>query len=143
MENITDMIDTMRYYHGVGLAAPQIGIPKRILVLEVNNNVRYPLAGAIELDVLINPEITEFSKETDAGWEGCLSVPGLRGKINRASQITFEAYNDKGEFYSSSVEGFHARIIQHELDHLNGILFPQRLDDFQLFGFEDSLPDYQ
>ena len=141
--NIADMIDTMRHFQGVGLAAPQIGISKRIIVLEVANNTRYPNADSIALNILINPQITEASEQTEMGWEGCLSLPGLRGKISRASRINYQAVNEKGQRVQATVKGFHARIIQHEIDHLEGILYPQRLDDFNEFGFEDSLPDFQ
>ena len=141
--HIKDMIDTMRHFQGVGLAAPQIGISKQIIVLEVNNNERYPQAETIELDVLINPQILEYSEQKTLGWEGCLSLPGLRGRINRALSITYQAQNPQGHEYTKTVEGFHARIIQHEFDHLQGILYPQRIDDFNYFGFEDSLNEFQ
>lgn len=141
--DITDMIDTMRHYHGVGLAAPQIGLSKQILVLEVKHNHRYPEAKPIELEVLLNPKIIEFSKATDIDWEACLSLPGLRGRVPRASHISYQAYNRAGELVTGQVRGFHARIIQHELDHLNGVLYHQRLANLHDFGFEDSLPDFQ
>ncbi len=141
--NIGDMIDTMRHYRGVGLAAPQIGIAKRIIVLEVANNPRYPQADAIALSVLINPQISDFSEQTETAWEGCLSLPGLRGKVSRARSVAYQAVNENGERKQAIVQGFLARIIQHEIDHLDGILYPQRLDDLKQFGFEDSLPDFQ
>lgn len=125
-ENVTDMIDTMRYYQGVGLAAPQIALPKRIIVLEVANNQRYPEAENIELDILINPEILEFSQEKEVGWEGCLSVPDYRAEVLRSLSVTYQALNLAQERIEKTVYGFHARIIQHEIDHLNGILFTQR-----------------
>jgi len=139
---IADMIDTMRHYQGVGLAAPQIGLSQQIIVLEVAQNARYPQADAIDLDVLINPRIIDYSKQTEAGWEGCLSLPGLRGHVTRSNRITYQALNRIGEPVTQTVSGFHARIIQHEIDHLNGILYPQRLDDLLEFGFEDSLPAF-
>lgn len=140
---VNDMIDTMRHFQGVGLAAPQIGVSKQIIVLEVNNNQRYPEAKTIELDVLINPEIIEFSGQISVGWEGCLSVPGLRGKVARDHKITYQAYDEKGNRQIKTVEGFYARIIQHEIDHLNGVLYPERISDFNNFGFEDSLTEFQ
>ena len=142
-QQINDMVDTMRHFCGVGLAAPQIGLDRRIIVLEVDNNERYPQAEAIKLEVLINPEIINYSDETQSGWEGCLSVPGLRGKVSRASTITYKAADLTGNIISRTVNGFHARIIQHEIDHLNGILYPERIDDFKSFGYEDTLPEFQ
>ena len=126
-ENVSDMIDTMRHYQGVGLAAPQIGLLQRIIVLEVANNKRYPQAENIELDILINPEILECSQQTEIGWEGCLSIPGFRGEVLRPVSITYQALNLTQELLIKTVYGFHARIIQHEIDHLNGILFTQRM----------------
>ncbi len=137
---VADMIDTMRYYQGVGLAAPQIGLSEQIIVLEVADNRRYPQAQGIELDILINPAILQFSEQKEAGWEGCLSLPGMRGRITRSASITYQALNLAGEPVKQTVYGFHARIIQHEIDHLNGILYPQRLDDLAEFGFKESLP---
>ncbi len=139
---IADMIDTMRHYQGVGLAAPQIGLSRQIVVLEVAQNARYPQADSIELDVLINPRIIDYSTQTEAGWEGCLSLPGLRGHVTRSGSISYQAFNRTGEPVTQTVYGFHARIIQHEVDHLNGILYPQRLANLQDFGFEDSLPAF-
>lgn len=145
--NIANMIDTMRHYQGVGLAAPQIGLSQQIIVLEVADNTRYPQAQAIELDVLINPEIVQLSEQNEAGWEGCLSLPGMRGRITRSVSLTYQALSLTGESVEKTVHGFHARIIQHEIDHLNGILYPQRLTDISdiglEFGFEDSLPAFQ
>ncbi len=141
--DIADMIDTMRHYQGVGLAAPQIGIAKQIVVLEVNHNQRYPDAEVIALEVLLNPQITDYSRQIEFAWEGCLSLPGLRGRVPRASEISLQAYNSAGELVTQQVSGFHARIIQHEVDHLQGILYHQRLENLQEFGFEDSLPSFQ
>lgn len=142
-QHISDMVDTMRHYQGVGLAAPQTGLSKQIVVLEVAQNTRYPHAEGIALNVLINPRIIDYSEPTEASWEGCLSLPGLRGRVTRSTDITYQALNTAGEPVIESVYGFHARIIQHEIDHLNGILYPQRLDNLQEFGFEDSLPAFQ
>lgn len=143
IKHISDMIDTMRHYQGVGLAAPQTGLSQQIVVLEVAQNARYPQADSIELEVLINPQILDCSEQTEAGWEGCLSLPGLRGHVARSTSITYQAFNMAGESVTKTVSGFYARIIQHEIDHLNGILYPQRLDDLLEFGFEDSLPAFQ
>jgi len=126
-KTVQDMIDTMRYYQGVGLAAPQIGLSQRIIVLEVANNMRYPQAENIELDILINPEIVELSEQTEADWEACLSVPDFRAEVLRAHTITYQALNLAQQTVRKTVHGFYARIIQHEIDHLNGILFIQRL----------------
>jgi len=142
-DNIADMIDTMRQYHGVGLAAPQIGIAKQIIILEVDNNPRYPDADTIELEILINPKIIQFSQQKDLAWEGCLSLPGMRGKVERSREITYQANTETGQSYTATAQGFHARVIQHEIDHLNGILYPQRLTTLNEFGFEDSLPEFQ
>ena len=142
-QHIADMVDTMRHYQGVGLAAPQTGLSQQIVVLEVARNTRYPEAEAIALDILINPQITAYSEQTEAAWEGCLSLPGLRGRITRSTGISYQAFNAAGEPVTETVYGFHARIIQHEIDHLNGILYPQRLDNLLEFGFEDSLPAFQ
>jgi peptide deformylase len=145
-DTITDMIETMRHYQGVGLAAPQIGIMQQIIVLEVADNPRYPQAESLELDILINPTITDFSKEIELDWEGCLSLPKLRGQVARAHSITYQAMNREDNIIIKTVSGFHARIIQHEMDHLNGILYPQRLNysnpshlSQPIFGFEEHL----
>ncbi|MCW8929921.1 MAG: peptide deformylase [Gammaproteobacteria bacterium] len=139
---IVNMIETMRIYQGVGLAAPQIGVSKQIVILEVAQNARYPHADNIELDVLINPKIIDYSVQNEFDWEGCLSLPGLRGQVQRSKRISYEAYDREGRRVNKTVHGFHARIIQHEVDHLNGILYPQKLSDFKKFGFEDSLPTF-
>ncbi|MCU7939241.1 MAG: peptide deformylase [gamma proteobacterium symbiont of Bathyaustriella thionipta] len=142
-KNVSDMIDTMRYYQGVGLAAPQIHLSQQIIVLEVTDNARYPEAQPIALDILINPEILVFSQQQEADWEGCLSLPGMRGRVLRSESITYQAMNLAGESIKQTVNGFHARIIQHEIDHLNGILYPQRIEGLSDFGFEESLPAFQ
>lgn len=141
-KHITDLIDTMRHYQGVGLSAPQIGLLKQIIVIEVDQNTRYPQADSIALEVLINPTIIHYSEQVDVDWEGCLSLPGLRGRVKRSNSISYQAFNRVGETLTRTVSGFHARIIQHEIDHLNGILYPQRLDNLMDFGFEDSLPAF-
>ncbi len=141
-QTIADMTETMRHFHGVGLAAPQIGLSQQIIVLEVHQNERYPQAENIELDVLINPQIIDFSDQKEFAWEGCLSLPNLRGRIERPTHITYQACNAAGKTSKKTVSGFHARIIQHEIDHLNGILYLQRLHSLKDFGFEDSLPAF-
>ncbi len=140
--DVSNMIDTMRYYQGVGLAAPQIGLSKRIIIVEVDHNIRYPRASRIELNVLINPQIINFSAQKQSDWEGCLSLPELRGKVTRSCHITYRAKTLDGDTIVNSVNGFYARIIQHEIDHLDGVLYPQRMDDCSAFGYEDSLPAY-
>ncbi len=141
-QTIDTMIDTMRFYQGVGLAAPQIGLSQQIIVLEVNQNIRYPQAEAIALEILINPNIIHFSTQTEKAWEGCLSLPKLRGNVARSLEITYEAMDANAQVVRKTVSGFHARIIQHEIDHLNGILYPQRLENLLEFGYEDSLPTF-
>lgn len=143
LQQISDMIATMRFYQGVGLAAPQVALLRQIVVLEVAQNERYPQADSIELDVLINPKILDYSEQKNRAWEGCLSIPGLRGQIERSSSISYQAMNRQGKLVTKTVHDFHARIIQHEVDHLNGILYPQRLDERHEFGFEDSLPAFK
>lgn len=139
---INNMVQVMRNSMGVGLAAPQIGVAKRIVCIEVNNNKRYPEACHIALRILINPEIINTSEEVELGWEGCLSVPGMRGKVSRHASIKFRAQNPDGSAYEELASGFFARIIQHEVDHLDGILYPDRLDNKLDFGFERSLPEF-
>ena len=136
---ITDMVDTMRATQGVGLAAPQIGISQRVIVLEVDNNPRYPGQSPIPLRTLVNPEIISHSEECVSGWEGCLSLPGLRGEVERFESILFTATDEHGQQITEQASGFLARIIQHELDHLNGILYLDRIKDLNKFGFEDCL----
>jgi len=138
-ETIQDMIDTMDAADGAGLAAPQIGIMKRIVIFGVENNPRYPHAHSVPFTILINPEIEYLSDEIDYGWEGCLSVPGLRGLVPRNTQIRYRGLNQKGEAIDRTVTGFHARVVQHECDHLDGILFPMRVEDMKSLGFEDQL----
>lgn len=140
---ITDMVDTMRSTYGVGLAAPQIGVSQRVVVLEVDNNPRYPGRPSIPLQILVNPEIISHSNDISSGWEGCLSLPGLRGEVERYESITYVACDQNGQQITEAVHGFLARIIQHELDHLNGILYLDRIKDLTKFGFEDSLQGFK
>lgn len=136
---ISDMFDTMHAEAGVGLAAPQIGIDQRLVVFGFDNNPRYPDAAAVPRSVLINPVITPLDSSTEDCWEGCLSVPGMRGLVTRFSHIRYTGYDASGQAIDVVAEGFHARVVQHECDHLDGILYPQRIRDVRQFGFLDEL----
>ena len=139
---ITDMHDTMRHLDGAGLAAPQIGVGLRVVIFGVDSNPRYPDAGQVPWTVLINPVLTPLSTEIEEGWEGCLSVPGLRGWVPRWSSLRYTGFDATGRRMDRSVGGFHARVVQHECDHLDGILYPMRIRDFNRFGFvEELFPD--
>ena len=140
-ELINDMQDTMKEKGGVGIAAPQIGCNLRVIIFGFEKNMRYPNEKPVPFTVLINPEIKALSDEMVDGWEGCLSVPGLRGHIARYKKIQYSGFDIDGNKISRTAEGFHARILQHECDHLDGILFPYRLKNIQSFGFEDELND--
>jgi len=136
---VADMNDTMRALNGAGLAAPQIGVSLRVVVFEVTSNPRYPGVAPIPYTVLVNPELTPLGEEQEEGWEGCLSVPGLRGLVPRFKRLRYRGYDLQGAAMDRTVEGFHARVVQHEVDHLDGILYPQRMRDLRNFGFEDAL----
>ncbi len=136
---IQDMRDTMQKENGAGIAAPQIGCNLRVIMFGFEDNPRYPDAESVPFTILINPEIKIMSDEMVDGWEGCLSVPGLRGLVPRYTQIEYSGYDHAGQFMTRVVEGFHARVVQHECDHLDGILYPQRIKDLRYFGFEDAL----
>ncbi|MBL1433884.1 MAG: peptide deformylase [Gammaproteobacteria bacterium] len=136
---VADMFDTMALYSGAGLAAPQIGINKRLVIFGVEKNPRYPDVEVVPTTVLINPEIEFLSDEGELGWEGCLSVPGMRGAVERCTQIRYRGYDQYGQEIVREAEGFHARVVQHEVDHLDGVLYPMRIDDMTLFGFEKEL----
>jgi peptide deformylase len=136
---ITDMDDTMRALNGAGIAAPQIGVSLRVVIFEVTENPRYPHVSPVPYTILINPLITALDAEEEEGWEGCLSVPGMRGLVPRARRVRYQGFDLAGEPIDRTVEGFHARVVQHEVDHLDGILYPQRVRDLNDFGFEDSL----
>jgi len=138
---IADMLTTMQATHGAGLAAPQIGINLQVMVFGVDNNPRYPTAEKVPQTVLINPDIKILSQEKTYLWEGCLSVPGLRGLVPRFKHIYYCGYDVKGNFIEREVSDFHARVVQHEYDHLNGILMPQRVADMRQFGFESELKE--
>jgi len=136
---IADMDDTMRALSGAGLAAPQIGVSARVVIFELADNPRYPHLTPVPYTVLVNPLITPLSTEQDEGWEGCLSVPGMRGLVPRYRRLHYRGFDQYGTPIDRTVEGFHARVVQHEVDHLDGILFPQRVRDLRDFGFEDAL----
>jgi len=136
---ITDMRDTMAHLDGAGLAAPQIGVLLRVVIFGVHANLRYPDAEEVPDTVLINPELAPFGEEMEEGWEGCLSVPGLRGVVPRFRRLRYTGFDVSGSPIERTVEGFHARVVQHESDHLDGILYPMRVRDFSRFGFTDVL----
>jgi peptide deformylase len=136
---IADMDDTMRALSGAGLAAPQIGVSARVVIFELGDNPRYPHIAAVPYTVLVNPLVTPLTAEQDEGWEGCLSVPGMRGLVPRYRRLRYRGFDQYGTPIDRTVEGFHARVVQHEVDHLDGILFPQRVRDMRDFGFEDAL----
>lgn len=136
---IVDMHDTMRSLNGAGLAAPQIGVGLRVVIFEVDTNPRYPDVEKVPLTVLINPLLTPLSDDLEEGWEGCLSVPGMRGLVPRHAALRYQGFDAKGQPIDRSVRGFHARVVQHEVDHLNGVLYPMRVRDLRNFGFTDTL----
>jgi peptide deformylase len=141
-ELIADMRDTMAKLNGAGLAAPQIGVPLRVVIFGVARNPRYPDAEEVPDTVLINPVITPLGDELEEAWEGCLSVPGMRGVVPRFRRVRYRGFDESGLALDRSVEGFHARVVQHECDHLDGILYPMRIRDMSKFGFLDVLfPD--
>jgi peptide deformylase len=139
---LTDMLDTMEALNGAGLAAPQIGVPLRVVIFGVKRNPRYPDAEEVPYTVLINPEIQPLGEEMEEGWEGCLSVPGMRGLVPRYRRIRYKGYDQYGSPIERDVAQFHARVVQHECDHLDGILYPMRIHDLRNFGFTEVLfPD--
>lgn len=136
---IADMFDTMHAAGGVGLAAPQIGVDLQLAIFGFDSSERYPDAPAVPRTILLNPVITPLSDEREEGWEGCLSVPGLRGVVARWSRIRYSGFDPAGEPIDRIAEGFHARVVQHECDHLIGMLYPMRITDFSRFGFNEVL----
>lgn len=136
---VSDMFDTMAAMNGAGLAAPQIGVSKRVVIFEVQSNPRYPEAEPVPRTILVNPVLEPVGDEKEDGWEGCLSVPGLRGLVSRYTQLRYTGHDPTGKPIDRTVSGFHARVVQHECDHLDGILYPMRLKDIRLLGFEDAL----
>ncbi len=143
-ELVADMRDTMAHLNGAGLAAPQIGVPLRVVIFGVTRNPRYPDAEEVPDTVLINPVITPIGEEIEEDWEGCLSVPGMRGVVPRFKRLRYRGFDESGLAIDRTVEGFHARVVQHEYDHLDGILYPMRIRDMSKFGFVEVLfPDQQ
>ena len=135
---LVDMKDSMVAANGAGLAAPQIGENVRVVIFEVKNNPRYP-GYEVPFTVLINPQITPIGGEMEEGWEGCLSVPGMRGAVSRHAKLRYTGFDERGEPIDRSVDGFHARVVQHECDHLDGVLYPMRMTDMSKFGFTEVL----
>ncbi len=136
---IQDMQDTMKSLEGAGLAAPQIGVDLQVVIFEIEKNSRYPDAEEIPFTVLINPKLTPLTEETEQDWEGCLSVPGMRGMVPRITKLRYQGVDQQGQTIDHSVDGFHARVVQHECDHLQGILYPMRITDFKNFGYTEVL----
>ena len=136
---LADMQETMAALDGAGLAAPQIGVGLQVVIFGVDRNPRYPDAEPVPRTVLINPELTPLSDEMEEGWEGCLSVPGMRGLVPRYKHLRYRGFDQKGDPIDRSVSGFHARVVQHECDHLAGILYPMRITDMRSFGFTEEL----
>ena len=141
-ELIADMFDTMHDANGAGLAAPQIGVNLQLVIFGFRQNQRYPDAPQVPETVLINPVLTPLSKEKEDGFEGCLSVPGLRGLVPRYTRLRYQGVDQFGKVIDREVDGFHARVVQHEVDHLLGILYPMRIEDFGQFGYTSVMfPD--
>jgi peptide deformylase len=136
---LADMRDTMAYLNGAGLAAPQIGVGLRVVIFGVKSNPRYPQVGDVPDTVLINPELTPLGAELEEDWEGCLSVPGMRGAVPRYRRLRYAGFDEQGRRFERTVDGFHARVVQHECDHLDGVLYPMRIRDFRRFGFIEEL----
>ena len=136
---LADMRDTMAALDGAGLAAPQIGVDLQVVIFGIEHNPRYPDAEAVPQTVLINPTLTPLGEDIEDDWEGCLSVPGLRGVVPRFARLRYQGFDPYGKPIDRSVEGFHARVVQHEYDHLIGVLYPMRVRDFSRFGYTDVL----
>jgi peptide deformylase len=138
-ELVRDMLDTMHAANGAGLAAIQIGVLQRVVIFGFEHNERYPDVEPVPFTVLVNPEITPLGAEREDGWEGCLSVPGMRGLVPRYTRVRYRGVDAHGAPIDRTVTGFHARVVQHECDHLDGILYPQRIEDLRAFGFNEEL----
>jgi peptide deformylase len=136
---VADMFDTMRAVNGAGLAAPQIGVDLALVIFGSRQNPRYPDAPEVPETVLLNPQVTPLGDAEEEGWEGCLSVPGLRGVVPRFARIRYSGFDPEGRPIEREAEGFHARVVQHECDHLRGVLYPMRVRDFTRFGFTSVL----
>jgi peptide deformylase len=141
---LADMRDTMRAQNGAGLAAPQIGVPLRVVIFGMEHNPRYPDEDPVPYTELVNPVLTPLGDQTEEGWEGCLSVPGFRGVVRRWTRLRYTGFDPNGVAIQRECSGFHARVVQHECDHLDGILYPMRITDMRQFGFTDVLfPDME
>jgi len=141
---IHDMEDTMQAADGAGIAAPQIGVSLRVVIFGFERNERYPEAPPVPRTVLVNPVLSMLDEAEELGWEGCLSVPGMRGLVPRRLRLRYQGRDPVGGIIDRTVEGFHARVVQHEVDHLDGILYPMRMRDLSKFGFQDVLfPEQQ
>ena len=138
-ELLEDMKDTMASLHGAGLAAPQIGVSLQVVIFGVGKNPRYPQAEEVPYTELLNPVLEPLSDEMEEGWEGCLSVPGMRGLVPRYVSLRYRGVDPHGQAIDRTVSGFHARVVQHEVDHLLGILYPMRIRNMRNFGFNESL----
>ncbi len=136
---LQDMQDTMASKNGAGLAAPQIGVSQRLVIFGVEKNPRYPDAEEVPFTVLANPKLVMLTREVEEDWEGCLSVPGMRGVVPRYTKLRYTGFDIEGNPVDRTVEGFHARVVQHECDHLDGILYPMRMTDMSRFGFNEEL----
>lgn len=136
---IKDMEDTMAHMNGAGIAAPQIGVSLRVVIFGVGENPRYPDAEQVPYTVLVNPTLQPVNDDQEDGWEGCLSVPGMRGIVPRYVRLHYTGFDQYGNPIDRLVSGFHARVVQHECDHLDGILYPMRIRDLANFGFQDVL----
>jgi len=139
---LADMRETMIAAHGAGLAAPQIGVLQRVVIFGFEHNDRYPDAEPVPYTEIVNPLLTPIGPELEEDWEGCLSVPGLRGRVPRHARLRYTGFDPQGKRIDREVSGFHARVVQHECDHLDGILYPFRMRDLRLLGYTDVLfPD--
>jgi peptide deformylase len=136
---LADMRDTMAQLNGAGLAAPQIGVGLRVVIFGVKSNPRYPHVEDVPDTVLINPVLEPLGADVEEDWEGCLSVPGMRGLVPRHRRLHYKGFDERGNSFERQVEGFHARVVQHEVDHLDGILYPMRIRDLSKFGFNEAL----
>ena len=136
---VEDMKETMKAKNGAGLAAPQIGVGQRVVIFGVEKNTRYPDTEPVPFTVLVNPKLTFLTREVEQDWEGCLSVPGMRGVVPRYTRLRYSGFDEHGNPIEREAEGFHARVVQHECDHLDGILYPQRMTDMATFGFIEEL----
>jgi peptide deformylase len=136
---IADMQDTMQALDGAGLAAPQIGVQLQVVIFGVDHNPRYPDAEPVPQTVLINPVLTKLDDEMEEGWEGCLSVPGMRGLVPRYRRLRYQGQDQFGNPIDRTASDFHARVVQHECDHLAGVLYPMRIHDLRNFGFNEEL----